>query len=107
MKVRCQDCGWTGEESTCDAITHLHERVAAGEPMPAGQCRECGALCHEDKCKRVDVTIVATILADDVDAAVGRINHLLDFGTVQDSFSAADVDLGSILVTHVGEPSDV
>jgi predicted RNA-binding Zn-ribbon protein involved in translation (DUF1610 family) len=46
----CQDCGkrWKLEELKPD-IPHYHERVAPGEPEPAGECPECGALCHEAK----------------------------------------------------------
>ncbi len=46
----CQNCN---EKSTLealvnvDAIPGIHERVAPGEPMPAGECPHCGALCHE------------------------------------------------------------
>lgn len=40
----CQDCEWRGHIDDCKPIKHLHERVAPGEPMPAGECPECGAL---------------------------------------------------------------
>jgi hypothetical protein len=42
----CQDCGWKGKQEQTEPIAHIFERVAPGEPMPAGQCPECGALCQ-------------------------------------------------------------
>lgn len=43
----CQSCDWRGPESKLALIKDLTMRVSAGEPMPAGECPECGALCHE------------------------------------------------------------
>ena len=47
---QCQDCCglWDEDDLKLD-IPHLYERVAPGEPMPAGECPECGALCHKDE----------------------------------------------------------
>jgi hypothetical protein len=44
----CQDCGkrWLLDELKLD-IPDIQQRVAPGEPMPAGECPDCGALCHE------------------------------------------------------------
>ena len=33
-------------QDALDPIDDLFERVAAGDPMPSGQCPKCGALCH-------------------------------------------------------------
>lgn len=46
-QFECQNCGevW-GENELVNPIPDLVERVAPGEPMPAGECPECGALCH-------------------------------------------------------------
>lgn len=44
--VYCQNCDWTGEEADCDPINDLQQRVAPGEPMPAGECPRCGSLCQ-------------------------------------------------------------
>src|SRR4051794_40201056 len=47
---RCQNCTekwYRVELVNVDNIPGIHERVAPGEPMPAGECPECGALCHE------------------------------------------------------------
>lgn len=44
--VECQDCDWAGRFDQLEIVHDLEERVMAGEPMPAGQCPKCGALCH-------------------------------------------------------------
>ena len=44
-RYECQDCGkpfW--DAGALEEIDDLHQRVAPGEPMPAGQCPACGAL---------------------------------------------------------------
>jgi predicted RNA-binding Zn-ribbon protein involved in translation (DUF1610 family) len=45
----CQNCEWTGPEEMLGSLPMqgIFERVAPGEPFPAGECPECGALCHE------------------------------------------------------------
>jgi len=49
-EVRCQGCDWTGTEEDMEHvganIPDLGQRVMPGEPMPAGECPECGALAH-------------------------------------------------------------
>ena len=47
--VNCQNCDWTGSETDLREAKDLFLRVAPGEPMPAGDCPSCGALCHADK----------------------------------------------------------
>lgn len=44
----CQSCGecWTSEELKPIPERGIFDRVAPGEPMPAGECPECGAVCH-------------------------------------------------------------
>lgn len=44
----CADCDWTGPASDCEEIADVQLRIAAGEVVPAGQCPDCGALCHLD-----------------------------------------------------------
>jgi len=45
--VYCQDCGKEWHEFEMGgAPKNLGERVAKGEPWPAGECPECGALCQ-------------------------------------------------------------
>lgn len=43
----CQNCGATWPESQLEPIDDIYLRVEPGEPMPAGECPDCGALCHE------------------------------------------------------------
>ena len=43
----CQNCAKQWTEGQLKPIQHLTQRVEVGEPMPAGECPECGALCHE------------------------------------------------------------
>lgn len=47
---KCCNCNMTltRESQVRFEIQDIHERVAPGEPMPAGECRECGALVHEE-----------------------------------------------------------
>lgn len=45
---QCQNCLKIWHESQLKTeIPDLQERVAPGETMPAGECPECGALCHQ------------------------------------------------------------
>jgi hypothetical protein len=48
VKVRCYNCDWHGDFDDTDPIEHFWERVSPGEPVPAGQCPECGSLCGRD-----------------------------------------------------------
>ena len=46
----CQNCGKAFPEAKLvTPIPDLEQRVMPGEPMPAGECPECGALCHEQE----------------------------------------------------------
>jgi len=48
----CQNCSWAGAEEkmkNVGNIPDIFERVKPGEPMPAGECPECGALCHRSR----------------------------------------------------------
>jgi hypothetical protein len=47
----CQNCWGQWEYSELNPIKDIMERVAPGEPMPAGECPECGALCHPQQIK--------------------------------------------------------
>jgi hypothetical protein len=45
-RSECQNCRLTWKDDELKEIKHLSERVAPGEPMPSGECPDCGALCH-------------------------------------------------------------
>lgn len=45
-QVACQNCEWTGEADELLDIADFGQRVSPGEPCPAGECPECGALAH-------------------------------------------------------------
>ena len=44
----CSNCGAIHERLNVQFpdIPHLLERIAPGEPVPAGECPDCGALVH-------------------------------------------------------------
>jgi hypothetical protein len=42
----CQNCGAVWPEHELLEVKDVLERVAPGEPMPAGECPKCGAVCH-------------------------------------------------------------
>jgi hypothetical protein len=42
----CQNCGESWHIDHLKDAQDLAQRVAPGEPMPAGECPACGALCH-------------------------------------------------------------
>ncbi len=44
--VECANCPWTGKGAQLKPIERFFERVTAGEAAPAGECPECGCLCH-------------------------------------------------------------
>jgi len=51
MKYVCDNCSSEWTKNDLDSIDDLEARVLPGEPMPAGQCPECGAVCHGVKTK--------------------------------------------------------
>lgn len=44
--VYCEECSFYGDDSDCNSIHHIHERVEVGGTMPGGACPRCGALCY-------------------------------------------------------------
>ena len=42
----CQDCGKVWKEKELLEVKNLSMRVAPEEPMPSGECPDCGALCQ-------------------------------------------------------------
>lgn len=45
----CGDCAWTGPASDLDMISDIQERLTPNDPVPAGQCPECGDLAYLDE----------------------------------------------------------
>lgn len=45
---QCQDCGLVVRNTNLKPVKNLLQRVEPGEPMPSGECPECGALCQPD-----------------------------------------------------------
>jgi hypothetical protein len=43
----CANCGSAFLWPSLDPIDDLRRRVGTGEPLPAGQCPDCGALCYD------------------------------------------------------------
>lgn len=49
-KYNCGNCEFgTNNDSRLRPIKDIFQRVAPGEPMPAGECPNCGALVHLNK----------------------------------------------------------
>ena len=48
LMTQCQNCEkvWLASKLRAIDPATLPERVAPGEPMPDGECPECGAVCH-------------------------------------------------------------
>lgn len=48
-KFQCQNCERLWLEDSLNPVANIEQRVEPGEPMPAGECPACGAVCHEVK----------------------------------------------------------
>lgn len=44
--VYCEECSFYGDDSDCNSIHHIYERVEVGGTMPGGACPRCGSLCY-------------------------------------------------------------
>lgn len=49
----CPNCESEWELDDLKEIQDIFERVSPGEIMPAGECPECGALCHQKESSNV------------------------------------------------------
>lgn len=45
-QAQCQDCALIHDIDDLVGITYPHMKLMAGDPMPAGQCPNCGALAN-------------------------------------------------------------
>jgi len=72
MKVECGDCGRISDETEIvrvfPNIPDLAERIAPGEPVPFGECPDCGALVHEIKATFICRLCGEVVKADDLRA---------------------------------------
>ena len=66
--TECQDCGRRAPAGELRPLPDVLARVAPGEVMPAGECRECGAVAHLVVSQRITVTF---LVADADDVAAG------------------------------------
>lgn len=48
-RLRCDDCGWEGDEGEQEPISNIWERMSPGDIFPWGDCPKCGAYVHEKK----------------------------------------------------------
>lgn len=46
QKAACENCGREWPLDRLYPIKDIGQRAAPGEPMPAGECPECRAVCH-------------------------------------------------------------
>lgn len=84
MTNECQNCDWRGEDVR--PVVRLLERVGPGEPMPSGECPECGALCH---------LILYTFSENELDlikdALQDAMEHLDDKPEMHDDYEPEDI----------------
>ena len=89
MKVECGNCGkvWDEEELTrvFPDIPDLTERIAPGEPVPAGECPDCGALVHA-----IRETFMCRVCGEVVKAADIR-EHLIEHNPNAEGMDWEDV----------------
>ncbi len=48
----CDNCEWRGPIDETNQIRDPSQRLSVGEPVPAGECPECGACAHIEKEKQ-------------------------------------------------------
>ena len=48
-RLRCDDCGWEGDEGEQEPISNIWERMSPGDIFPWGDCPKCGAYVHEKR----------------------------------------------------------
>src|SRR3990167_2422848 len=89
MKTECQNCGKAWNVDDLLPIRDIYERVAAGEPMPAGECPDCGALCQPVE----EQPAMAPALSSDAYAAEGGV-RCPSCGSDQLEGGSVEIDTG-------------
>jgi hypothetical protein len=109
MKVKCDNCGWEAEIADDDesfglhTVHHLYERLTVSGTVPAGQCRECGALCYKvpPKVNRIDIALCEVewrdITCDGIErksrlhavVVIGGVSHHLEAWRIEEEPSNA------------------
>jgi hypothetical protein len=92
----CQNCRKTFETIDLDEITHgFWERVSPSEIMPAGECPECGALCHPLETAVTPYENVIKKLLDTVRSTGGLVMY--PDGTLAPVADEDWIDLGDVV----------
>jgi len=84
---RCENCEKVWQDSQLSAIEDVHERVAPGEPMPSGQCPECGAVCHPVAAANplIVVAFVKGGIVEDIESSAPANCYAFDWDDFADS----------------------
>lgn len=106
MKVECGDCGRIYDEADIvrvfPNIPDLAERIAPGEPVPFGECPDCGALVHEIKATFMCRLCGEVVKADDLRA------HLIEHSPNAEGLNWEDIRNQFTLLSAQGdEPKKV
>jgi hypothetical protein len=89
LVIACQGCDKVWREDQViplESVPDLLQRIAPGEVVPFGECRECGSLCHkldvkeaaEAQAKLLAPHLIPKLL-EDLDDEIGmRVQHHVD-----------------------------
>ena len=101
MKVECGNCGkvWDEEELTrvFPDIPDLAERIAPGEPVPFGECPDCGALVHA-----IRETFMCRVCGE-VAKAAGIREHLIEHNPNAEGMDWEDIRNQFTLLSTQGD----
>ena len=101
MKVECGDCGRISDETEIvrvfPNIPDLTERIAPGEPVPFGECPDCGALVHEIKATFMCRLCGEVVKADDLRA------HLIEHSPNAEGLDWEDIRNQFTLLSAQGD----
>ena len=106
MKVECDNCGKVCDEAELARvfpdIPDLTERIAPGEPVPAGECPDCGALVHA-----IRQTFMCRVCGEVVKAE-GIREHLIEHNPNAEGMDWEDVrDQFTLLTAQDNAPKKV